>query len=177
MVTDNGTFKLVETSGVGGLYGDIKKAKMKLADGAGVRLKGTHCFAIPDLVGHIGAWGDAQGRPVLVPDFDDNQLPIRSSSDPAGEGFSGYMIEGLALYENANVPNVGTTSQTQVIVTRCEDILLFAGAPIPYVWPETYSTTLQAELGVRQYVAVVVKHGASAVSTITGTAFATSNFT
>ena len=117
-----------------------------------------------------------QGRPVFSPTFDDNQLPIRSTSDPAGEGFSGYVVEGCALYENANVPNIGTTSQTQVIVSRCEDILLFAAAPVPYLWPQTYSNTLQAELGVSQYVAVVARHGSASVATITGTAYATSTF-
>ncbi len=175
-VEDNGTFKIAETSGVGGFFGDLKKAKAKLADAAGVRLKATHCFAIPDLVGYIGAWADAQGRPILVPDFDDNQLPLRSTSDPAGEGFSGYVIEGCALFENANIPTVGTLPRTQVLVARCADILVFAGAPIPYVFPETYSTSLQAELGVREYVAVVAKHGGSAVATITGGAYQTANF-
>jgi hypothetical protein len=159
-VANNGSFEVAKASGVGGFVADVKKAKAKIADQVGIRLKATHIHAIPDLVDYIGAWADAQGRPVFSPTFDNNSLPVRSGNDPAGEGFSGYVIEGCALYENANIPNQGTTANTQVVVTRCETILLFTSDAVPYLYPQTLSNTLQAEIGVRQYVAAVAKHGA-----------------
>jgi hypothetical protein len=113
---------------------------------------------------------------VFSPTYDDNLLPIRPGCDPAGEGYSGYVVEGCALYENANVPNQGTTANTQVVVTRASTIILFTAPVVPYLMPSTFATTLQAECGVRQYCGVVAKQGASSVAVIQGSAYATTTF-
>jgi hypothetical protein len=59
-----------------------------------------------------------RGRPLFTPSFDDNNLPTRSQGDPLGEGYSGYVLVGLALMADDNIANYGTTSQTQVVVCR-----------------------------------------------------------
>jgi hypothetical protein len=45
-VNNAGTFELAKASAVGGFLGDLKKAKNKLHDLAGQRLRGTHAFAM-----------------------------------------------------------------------------------------------------------------------------------
>jgi HK97 family phage major capsid protein len=174
-VTNNGAFTVTTASGVGGFLKDLKTAKNSLHDTAGVRLRGTHCFATGDFVDYISSYADAQGRPLFSPSYDGNHLPIRSQGDPAGEGFSGYVLTGLALFADDNIPTYGTISQTQVIVTRPDTILLLEGAPIPYVYPPSVAGSLEAVLGVRAYVATIAKY-ASGVSAISGSAYAASTF-
>lgn len=94
---------MTTTSGVGGFVGDLKKAKSKLTDTAGIRLRGTHVFAVDDLVDYVIAYADAQGRPVFTPTLDDNRLPIRSVGDQAAEGYSGYVVSGLAMFGDSNI--------------------------------------------------------------------------
>jgi hypothetical protein len=178
-VTNNGTWALTAAvgslPGVGGFIGDLKKAKSKLTDTAGTRLRGTHAFATSDLCDYIAAWADGQGRPVFSPSFDDNRLPIRSDGDSLAEGFTGYVLAGLALFADDQVPNSGTTSNTQVLVTRSSTILQLEGAPIPYCYPPSIAGRLEAILGVRAYCATVARFP-SGVAVIGGTAYAGSTF-
>jgi hypothetical protein len=174
-VNNAAAFTLTSASGVGGFVGDLKKAKNKLHDLQGQRLRGTHCFAIGDFVDHISSYADAQGRPVFSPSFDDNRLPIRSTGDTLAEGYSGYVLVGLALVADDNIPNLGTTGFTQIIVTRPETILLLEGPAVPYCYPPSLANQLDAVLGLRSYVAVVLRFK-EAVSTITGKTYEASQF-
>ena len=61
-VTNSSAFALTTVSGVGGFLGDLKHAKSKVTDTAGVRLRGTHAFATGDLVDFIGSYADSGGR-------------------------------------------------------------------------------------------------------------------
>lgn len=173
-VTNSGTFSLANaTAGVGGFLGDLKKAKSKLTDLAGTRIRATHCFATDDFVDYIGAYSDGNARPVFSPELDDNRLPIRSQGDQLAQGYSGYVLVGLALFGNSNIPLSG--SNTQVIVTRAGTILLLEGEPIPYVYPPTYAGNLDALLGIRAYVATLPRYPAG-VAVISGSAYAASTF-
>lgn len=174
-VTDNSAFTVTTASGVGGFLGDLHKAKNLLHNTAGVRLKGTHAFAIGDFCDYLSAYADAQGRPVFSPTLDDNQLKLRAEGDPLAEGFTGYVVTSLALFEDNNVPNVGTTANTQIIVCRPETILQLEGAPIPYLYPPSVAGSLDAILGLRSYVATIARFK-EGVSTVTGGAYKASTF-
>jgi len=178
-VTNNGTFSLTAAvgslPGVGGLLGDLKHGKSKLADTAGVRLRGTHMFASSDICDYIAAWADAQGRPVFSPDFTANRLPIRSDGDSLAEGFTGYVLVGLALFAEDQIPNSGTTSNQQILVSRPETVLHMEGAVIPFVYPPTVAGSLEAVLGVRQYVATIPRYP-SGTAIVGGSAYASSTF-
>ena len=174
-VTNSGSFALANaTAGVGGFLGDLKKAKSKLTDQAGTRIRGTHCFALDDFVDYIGAYSDGNARPVFSPELDDNRLPIRSQGDMMAEGYSGYVLGGLALFGDSNIPNSGS-GNIQVIVTRADTILLLEGDPIPYCYPPSFAGNLTAVLGVREYVGAIPRWP-SGVSVISGAAYAASTF-
>jgi hypothetical protein len=172
-VTNSSAFALTTASGVGGFVGDLKKAKSKLTDTAGVRLRGTHLFTTGDFADYVQAYADAQGRPVFSPCLDDNQLPLRAQGDPNGEGWTGYVIAGLAHFADDNILPSG--SNTQLIVCRPSTILQLEGAPIPYLFTPTQAQSLEAVLGVRCYVATLARY-ASGVATISGSAYAASTF-
>jgi hypothetical protein len=175
VILDNSAFALATTNGVGGFLGDVKTARNKAADASGVRSKATHIFAVSDLVNYLSSYSDGQNRPVFAPQLDDNALPIRSLDDPQGEGYSGYNVAGLYLHSDDNISTYGTTANTQVLVARLTSILIMRGAPIPYCYPPTLAESLEAVLGVRQYVAVIPLYPKS-VSVITGSAYTASTF-
>jgi hypothetical protein len=172
-VSNTGSFALTGTSGVGGFLADLKSAKKKLTDTAGVRLRGTHAFATSDFCDYIAAYADAQGRPVFSPTLDDNRLPIRSVGDPLAEGFTGYILDGLCLFADDSIANSG--SNTQIIVARPDTVLLYEGSPIPYCSPPTVAGSLEAVLGVRAYTATIPLYP-EGVATISGKAYEASQF-
>ena len=173
-VTNAGAFALANaTSGVGGFLGDLKHAKSKLTDTAGTRLRGTHAFASSDLVDYIASYADGKARPVFSPELGDNRLPIGPVSDKTAEGYSGYVLVGLGLFADDNIPASG--SNTQIILCRPDTILQLEGAAIPYLYPPTYAGNLDAVLGVRAYVATIPRFP-SGVSVVSGAAYAASTF-
>jgi hypothetical protein len=174
-VTENSAFTVTTASGVGGFLGNLKSAKNKLHDAQGVRLKGTHAFVIGDLADYLSAYADAQGRPIFTPTLDDNQLKLRAEGDALAEGYTGYVLVGLALFQDENLPNLGTTQNTQVIVTRPETILQLEGDPIPYLYPPAVAGSLDAILGLRCYCGTIARFK-EGVSTISGSAYKASTF-
>jgi hypothetical protein len=174
-VTNSGAFALTTASGVGGMLGDLRKAKNLTRDTAGVRVQSTHCFATGDLVDYITAFADAQGRPVFTPSFDDNLLPIRAGGDPDGEGYSGYVLTGLALYADDSIPTTTTANFQQLIVTRPSKILQLESAPVSYLAPQGAAGNLEAVMGVKQYVATIARFPSGA-AVIGGAAYAAAGF-
>lgn len=178
-VTDNsGAFLVAGTSGVGGLLGDLKKAKSLTRNTAGTRINSTHAFAIGDLNDYVTSWADGQGRPVFSPSSDSSWLPIKSTGDtnPGGaEGYTGYVLNGLALFTDDSIPNQGTTSQLQVIVTRPSMILLLEGAPIFSTYSQATAGNLLPTVNLRSYAAVIPRYPSGVVS-ISGSAFTASTF-
>lgn len=172
-VLNNGAFAVTSASGVGGFLKDLKTAKNSLHDTAGVRLRGTHAFAFGDFVDYVTAYADAQGRPLFSPSLDTNRLPIQSKGDPLAEGYSGYVVNGLALFADDNVPASG--ADAQIIVCRPDTILQLEGAPIPYLYPPSVAGSLEGILGLRQYVATIARFP-SGVATISGSAYTATTF-
>jgi hypothetical protein len=174
-VSSSGAFALTTASGVGGMLGDLRKAKNLTRDAAGVRVQSTHCFATGDVVDFVSAYADAQGRPMFTPSFDDNNLPIRAGGDPDGEGYSGYVLTGLALYADDSIPTTTTANFAQIIVTRPSKILQLESAPVSYLMPQGAAANLESVLGVRQYVATIARFP-SGVAVIGGAAYAAATF-
>jgi len=174
-VTENSAFTVTTASGVGGFLGNLHSAKGKLHNTAGVRLKGTHAFAIGDFCDYLGAYADAQGRPIFSPTLDDSQLKLRAEDDPLAEGYTGYVVVSLALFEDNNVPNLGTTANTQIIVCRPETILQLEGSPIPYLYPPSAAGSLDAILGLRAYCATIARFK-EGVASVSGSAYKASTF-
>jgi hypothetical protein len=173
-VTNSGsTFALAGTSGVGGFLGDLRTARGKLTDAAGVRLRATHLFAYSDFTDTIQGWADANGHPVFEPAFDDNCLPIRAAGDPNGEGFTGSVVSGLAMVADDNIPASG--SNAQLIVTRPNTILLLEGAPRTYIRPQFQGGSLEPTLGVYEYLTCIPRWP-TGVAAISGAYYATSQF-
>lgn len=94
---------------------------------------------------------------------------------PQAEGYAGYWLGGLTLFADDNIPNFGTSSNTQIIVTRPAEILQLEAAPVPYCFTASVAASAEAVLGLRQYVATVPRWK-EGVSVITGAAYATSTF-
>lgn len=172
-VTNAGTFAVATASGVGGFLKDLKAAKNLLHDTAGVRLRGTHAFAIGDFCDYLAAEADAQGRPLFSPSFDDNRLPIRSVGDQTAEGYTGYVLVGLALFADDNIPNA--SSNAQIVICRPDTILLLEGEPVPYCYPPSVAGSLEAILGVRCYMTAIPRFP-SGVAAISGAAYLASQF-
>jgi hypothetical protein len=153
-VTNNtATFALTEKEGVGGFLGEVRKGKNLVATTAGTRIKATHLFGPSKLINWIEAWGMSTTGPVWGPQLDDDRRAIRSEGDAYGEGYSGYLLSGLAVFSDDNLPKQGTTSNYQIVIAKPETVLLFRSAPVFYCYPQTYANTLDAALGARVYTA------------------------
>ena len=176
VINSTATFTFGESSGgVGGFLNDIRKGKNLVATTAGTRLKATHMFAPSKLVSYAEAWGTSIGGPVWSPALDDNRLPIRSEGDAKGEGYSGYVLSQLAVFSDDEIPNLGTTSDYQVVIADPATILVFRSPPVFAVSPETFSTTLDAELTARVYCACVPRWP-EGTATLSGAFYKSSQF-
>jgi HK97 family phage major capsid protein len=168
-VTNNGSFKVVATSGVSGsMLDDIRKAKNATANGAGTAIRSTHLFCVSSIANFIEAYGDAEGRPVFSP----AALP---TPVPTQEGFTGYRLSGLAVYTDDNVPTLTTANLEQVIVTNPSYTLLMESAPIVQLTPQFGAGNLQPIITLRGYFACLPRYP-NAVSVISGAAYASSVF-
>lgn len=164
------TFTLTGTSGVGGLYGDLAKARKALTTTPGIYIRPTAWFAPDPLLDYASAWADASGRPVALPSLDQNAKTI------GGLGYSGLNFAGLRAFADLNVPNYGTTSQYQIVVCDPSNILWMAGQPIFSLMPSGgVAGNLEAWITVRQYVAAfpIWPQG---IASITGAGYDSANF-
>ena len=165
-VTNTGTFVLATASGEGGFLKDLKAAKSKLADTAGVRLRATHLFATSDFADYLAALADGQGRPIFAPD--------RAEADPnASEGDTGYIVSGLSMFADDNIPPSG--SNTQIIVCKPSTILHLAGDVMANVYPQGAAGNLESQVIVRQYVTTIPRYP-TGVAAISGAAYTASTF-
>jgi hypothetical protein len=145
------------TGGSGGFLADIVKSKAKLTDTAGVRLRATHLHAASDFVDFLQSWCDTTGRPVFPPALDDHRLPLRDANDDDAQGYSGYVLSGLALSGDDNIPP--SCSNLQIIISRPETSLLGESAPMMVVSPEGAAGNLEAILSWRVYTATIALPG------------------
>ena len=164
------TFTVTTASGVGGFIGDLQKARRLLTNTSGIRIRATHWFANDDLVDFVGAWADAQGRPIALPTVDYAPKKV------GGIGYSGLNLAGLRGYGDSNIPAYGTTSQEQVLVLDPSNVLWLASDPIFQLAPSGgIAGSLEAWLSVRNYCACVPLWP-QGVATITGAGYDSANF-
>ena len=155
------------------LYADIAKAREVLTDTAGTRLRPTHFFSTSDLFSYVTRQVDDQHRPLVVPSFAPG-FPLAAGDEPTAKWsrFTGLVLPGSLLWFTADaIPNVGTTSETQLIVSAPDQsIVLFEGAPILSVFPQTDAASLELIANLRCYCAAVTRYP-SGTSVVAGPAY------
>ncbi len=176
---EGGKFVLVNPSGAGGFYGQVSKAKAYTRKAEGTVLNSTHAFYDPARWEFMAAWSDANGRPVVVPDYAGpyNALAAGSSDGDAGiEGATGYRFNGLRAFTDANIPTQGTTERDQVIVGDLAEVYWFEGTPVMRVIPQTLAKNLQVLLQLYAYRTIIVRYP-NGIVVITGTGLSTISYT
>jgi hypothetical protein len=151
-------------------YADIAKAREGLTDTAGVRLRATHVFSTSDLYSFVSRQVDTSNRPIFLPDRSAEPWSnLAEHGDSAGDGWLGHVLPGnLAWFSDDNIPASGTN--TQIIVSRPQEVVTFEAEPIVYSYEQTYANSLAVVVGLREYVAAVARFP-KAHSIITGTAY------
>lgn len=173
-ISYTGTFAVTATSGAtNSLYSKISAAKVAIRTTAGTVLNPTHVFFQPSRWEYVVAWGDASARPIVVPDYAGpfNAAAAGSDDGDSGiEGNTGYRINGLRAFSDANIPVPGSGAD-QVIVGDLSEVHLFEGQPVTRAVPQTLANNLQVLLQLYNYVAVIVRYPL-AIQAISGTALA-----
>lgn len=155
------------------VWADTSKAAEKLADTAGTRFPGTHCFSTSDLLRWISRQVDTQGRPIIIPDASAIEMvkadPMVGDGVGDDVGYTGILMPGgLRYHTDDSIPPVtGQPTQAQFIVAQMAEVFVFKGAPITFAYPETNATTLSVVVGVRQYVASAPRYP-KAVAVVNG---------
>lgn len=168
-----GSFELVASTlpGSGGFSGQVSLAKANMRKLEGTVLNATHLFLDPSRWEFIAAWADAQGRPVVVPDYNGpfNALGNSGDGDAGIEGYTGARFAGLPVYTDANIPTTGgTLNQDQALVGALQEVEVYEGNAINRVLPQTLATNLETILQRYSYGTVLVNYP-GAVTTINGT--------
>jgi hypothetical protein len=152
-----------------GLYKDLALAREKLTDTAGTGLRPTHLFSTSDIYSFASRQVDATTeRPILQPWFAPG-FPISTGADafdggpkPAWSCFTGTIMPGGVLwFTDDNIPRVGTSERTQLIVSApAVALVLCEGAPVISAFRETRAAELEVIVNLRDYVAVITRHAA-----------------
>jgi hypothetical protein len=157
---------------IAGLYQDLAAGREKLTDTAGTRLRPTHLFTTSDFYSYVTRQVDDDHRPIVVPQFAPG-FPIAAGDAQAKwSRFTGTVLPGGVLwFEDDVIPTVGTTSETQLIVSAPDEaMLLLEGDPIFSVYPQTDAASLELVAGLRSYVAAIPRY-ASGTASIAGAAY------
>ena len=173
------TFILNVTSGSGGFYGQVSLAKGKIRTTNGTVLNPTHLFLQPTRWEFIAAWSDANGRPLVVPDYAGpwNAAGAGNQDGDAGiEGNTGYRFNGLRAFTDANIPIDGTASYDQAIVGDLAEVYVYEGPHVTRVIPQTYAQNLQVLLQLYAYGTVINRYPKGVIS-ITGTGMSVISYT
>jgi hypothetical protein len=162
------------------LYEDIAKAREKLTDTAGTRLRPTHFFSTSDFYSYASRQGDANERPTVQPWWSPG-FPISSGADDFDSGpkpkwsrFTGTILPaGLLWFTSDNIQPVGTTNHTQLIVSAPDvALVLVEGEPVVTAFRETRAPELEVIVNLRNYCACITRHAAG-TSVISGGAYTT----
>ena len=159
---------------IANLYQDIALGREKLTDTAGTRLRPTHFFTTSDFYSYATRQVDGNQRPYIEARFAPG-FPLATGSDDFDSGpspkwsrFTGTVLPGGVLwFTDDNVPAVGTTSRTQLLVSAPETaVVLLEGDPFPVVMPQTLAGSLEPIVSLRCYVAAITRHkaGTAAIS-------------
>jgi hypothetical protein len=161
------------------LYQDLAKGREQLTDTAGTRLRPTHMFTTSDLYSYASRQVDSSERPIITPQFAPG-FPVATGADdfddqdkrPVWSRFTGTVMPGGVLwFEDDNIPEYGTTGQTQIIVSAPADaIVLMEDEPILTPFVEAKANELKVILNLRSYVAEITRH-ASGTAAVTSAAY------
>jgi hypothetical protein len=175
---NSNAFDLTVTSGSGGFYGQVSKAKGAMRKLAGTVLNPTHLFLDPARYEYIAAWSDANGRPMIVPDYAGpfNAAGNSGDGDAGVEGYSGTRFNGLPVFTDANLPTTTSVNYDQAIVGDLAEAKVYEGAAINRVLPQTYGNKLLVVLQRYSYATVLVNY-AAAVTSINGSGFSAISYT
>ena len=153
----------------------IAGAKSNIAGTAGTVLRATHIFAPVAPWEWLVSAVDANGRPLFNPR---NSGPWAAQAagegTPVIEGDTGYTWQGLPVFEDNNIPNVG--SNYQFIVADMSEVWLWEGDLVNRTIPQTYAQNLQVLIQSYTYAGVIPRYP-TAVQSVNGTATATSVYT
>jgi hypothetical protein len=172
------TFDLSVTSGSGGFYGQVSKAKAGMRKLAGTVLNPTHLFMDPARYEYIAAWSDSTGRPMIVPDYAGPFNAAGNSGDGnAGiEGYTGTRFNGLPVFTDPSIPTTTTVHYDQALVGDLQEVEVYEGAPINRVLPQTLASNLETILQRYSYATVLVNYAGS-VTSINGSGFSAISYT
>lgn len=160
-------------------YSKVNGAQAGIRTAAGTFRNPTAMFLQPNRWSFLAAQVDTAGRPLIVPNAQSPMNAISSGGQgeagSAGiEGFTGYNMAGLDVYQDASIPTPGTGAD-QAIVLDPSAVLNFEGDLVPRVLPQTLGNQLSVILQVYSYIAVLPLYPA-AVAAISGTGMATITF-
>jgi hypothetical protein len=151
------------------LYEDMAKAREKLTDTAGTRLRPTHFFTTSDFFSFVSRQVDATTeRPIFQPWYVTG-YPAETQADdydgkpepPFSRFMSAAMPGGVLWMSDDNIPAVGTTAKTQLIMSSPGvSITVCEGEPYLGVFRETFANELRVVVQLRAYVAAVTRHKA-----------------
>jgi hypothetical protein len=157
---------------IAGLYQDLASARGKLTDTAGTRLRPTHLFTTSGFYSYVTRQVDDQHRPIVTPRYVPGFPLAQGDEQTQWSRFTGIVLPGGVLWFEADaIPTVGTTSETQLIVSAPDEaVVLFEGAPVLSVFPQTDAASLELVANLRSYVAAVMRYP-SGTASIAGAAY------
>ena len=161
-----------------GLYGQIGQAKLDVANS--LFMPATDCFTAPIVWEWISQTFDTNNRPVVVPEYAGpfNAVDV-TADDATAEGAVGRRLNGLATFEDANVPQNlgGGTNQSVVVVARSQENYLYESPIVTRALPQTYGAQMSVLLQLYNYGAFSAARYPTANSVVTGTGLASANLT
>ena len=171
-----GTFALTAKEKAGGFVGQVAKSKGAMRALGGTILNPTHLFLTQNRWEFISAFADSQGRPLVNPQYAgpcEAAAAGSSDGDEGIEGYTGYRLAGLPVYQDGNISKsgtyTGTSEQEQAIVGCLKEVWVYEGPPVTRALPQTKGTELLVLLQRYSYY-TVIKRYEKAVTVITGTA-------
>ena len=157
------------TPTAGGFYGRIGVAKRSVAQS--IFLPATDAFLTPDCWEWLSQTLDAQNRPLVVPAYQGPYNALAVTDDNAmAEGAVGRRLNGLATWEDANVPVTG--GDDVAIISRAEMNYLYESPVVNRALPQTYGAQLSVLLQLYGYIAFTAARYPTANVVITGTGMA-----
>ena len=126
---------------------DLAAAKESVFNTLGNRRPATHAFVSANVLQWVEKQVGSSGLPLVSPAWTKQPFAgLAASGDPNVAAWTGHEIEGLAVFQDLNIPNSG--SNDQFLVGRPRDIQLAEGPLQVKAYPETYASELQVVIEV-----------------------------
>jgi HK97 family phage major capsid protein len=160
-------------TGVTGIYGQLGLAKLAVA--TSMFMPATDCFMAPVVWEFISQTVDTQNRPIVVPEYAGpfNAIDV-TADDATAEGAVGRRLNGLATYEDNNIPQNlgGSSNQSVIVVSRAQENILYESPVVTRALPQTFGAQLSVLLQLFNYGAFTAARYPNANSVITGSKLA-----